>query len=188
MKTGRKTLIWTIILLAALNLGTIGTIILRSWQWNRAVDRESYIDVERRVTNRGQGPMIGIMTIMDETQTEQFSQYNHHFRNKGRAISMHLNRIRNQMMTEMTQANPDTVLLGVLSDSVGMLHSTLKKETYRYYLNLNRICRPDQKEALQQHFRQLFGSDRQEMTSMQGKGRRGGRNMMKQRQPNNLNN
>jgi hypothetical protein len=63
----------------------------------------------------------------------------------------------------------------MLSDSIGMLHSELKKITYTYYLDFKRISTPEQQQKLKEIFWLIFegeipaGPGR----GMQGSGRHG---------------
>jgi hypothetical protein len=58
----------------------------------------------------------------------------------------------------------------MLSDSIGMLHSELKKITYSYYLEFKRISTPEQKEKLNEIFSRMFEG---EIPAGQGKGMQG---------------
>ena len=65
------------------------------------------------------------------------------------------------MLVEMSAVNSDTTRLNALSDSIGQLHSDLKKITYRYYLEIKGICSPDQQRKLEQIFGEMFTNDSQ---------------------------
>ena len=72
------------------------------------------------------------------------------------------------MLREMTAEKSDARKLEKLSDSMGNLHAELKKETFKYYLNLKSICNADQRKELEDLFSIIFTSD--SLTGINGKG------------------
>jgi hypothetical protein len=79
------------------------------------------------------------------------------------------------MMNEMSSPLSDSARLNVLSDSVGFLHAELKKHTYKYYMKFKDICNKEQKEKLDNMFREIFAADiqtgRYGQGSLYGRGR-----------------
>jgi hypothetical protein len=63
------------------------------------------------------------------------------------------------MLTEMASAKSDTTKLNMLSDSIGYMHSRLKKLTYKYYLDIKIICNKEQQQKLEQLIREMFAND-----------------------------
>lgn len=61
----------------------------------------------------------------------------------------------------------------MLSDSIGYLHSNLKKLTYRYYIDIKSICNQEQQKKLEQLFGEIFASDMH--MGQNGKGNPNGR-------------
>jgi len=59
----------------------------------------------------------------------------------------------------MSAVKSDTSMLSALSDSIGYLHSDLKKLTYMYYLEIKGICDPEQQKKLEQLFGEAFSND-----------------------------
>ena len=59
----------------------------------------------------------------------------------------------------MTAEKCDTIRLNTLSDSIGILHSNLKKATYKYYIDIKNICDTQQQEKLEQLFGGMFAGD-----------------------------
>lgn len=82
-----------------------------------------------------------------------------------------------RMLVEMAAKNCDTNRLNLLSDSIGYLHASLKKQTYLYYMNFKPLCNEQQQEKLEQLFGEMFSSDVQIGQNGRGgrKGRRFGR-------------
>jgi hypothetical protein len=98
---------------------------------------------------------------LNSEQMDIFREMNPVFRPKARYITIELAEKRKQMLVEMSAVNSDTTRLNALSDSIGQLHSDLKKITYRYYLEIKGICSPDQQRKLEQIFGEMFTNDSQ---------------------------
>jgi hypothetical protein len=97
-----------------------------------------------------------------------FVEFNPAFRENVRNINMDLNLFRQEMLSEMAAEKCDTIRLNTLSDSIGTLHANLKKVTYKYYIDLKKICDQQQQERLKQLFGGMFVTDIQ--TGQHGKG------------------
>jgi hypothetical protein len=67
--------------------------------------------------------------------------------------------MRKEMLTEMAKPSPDKEKLNALSDSIGALHSRLKKITYEYYFDLKKITDKSQHKQLDTIFNEMFTSD-----------------------------
>ena len=63
------------------------------------------------------------------------------------------------MLSEMAAEDCDSMKLDLLADSIGYLHTNLKKLTYKYYLDIKNICDQQQQEKLEELFSGMFGSD-----------------------------
>lgn len=162
MKTEKKhsLLVWTIVLLVVVNLSTLITIVYQQ----RKSSRSESVAVSGQVKadpngDKFSGRYFRDQLNWDNEQMEKFRIINPLFRPKLREITTELAQKREQMLLEMSAAKSDTVLLNTLSDSIGFLHSDLKKITYRYYLELKGICSPEQQIKLEQLFGEVFPND-----------------------------
>ncbi len=161
MAIKRETLIWIIIILAALNIATIATIVFHYYQSN-VVSQSNGVYTPQFSENGVQqynGRSFRDALDLDQEQMQQFRGINQRFRDEGRSISFKLNQLRQDMLASLEAPSPDTSKLNQLSDSVGILHAKLKRETYRYYLDIQGICRPEQHRKLKQLFESAFRSD-----------------------------
>lgn len=112
------------------------------------------------------------LNLSDEQMT-RFTEFNPLFRENVRNINNRLNLFRQQMFSEMVSEECDTIRLNKLSDSIGYLHSDLKKITYKYYLEIKNICNQQQQQQLEQLFGGMFASDGR--MGQNGKGNQPGR-------------
>ena len=176
MKEANKNnwMVWAIAVLAVMNLATLITVV---YHRNKFVEREVVAMPDQAKSESTSVKYSGRyfrdeLNLSDE-QMKRFSEFNPEFRQKVMAINQNLDVKRHEMLIEMAKKNCDTNRLNLLSDSIGYLHASLKKQTYLYYLNFKRICNQLQQEKLEQLFGEIFSSDVQ--MGQSGRGGRGGR-------------
>lgn len=161
MKTENKysLLIWAIVVLAIMNVSTIITVLYHKYQSDKVVN--STVDAKQVEidSERFSGRYFRDELNMSNAQMEKFKVINPAFRPKARFITIELAAKRKQMLVEMAAAKSDTSRLNALSDSIGELHSELKKITYRYYLEMKEICNPEQQVRLEKIFGEMFSND-----------------------------
>ncbi len=162
MKTENKyTLMgWAIVLLAVMNFSTLATIMYHKYQSDKA--ETSLAAGQKQLeadSQRFSGRYFRDQLNLSSDQMYKFKEINPVFRPKARSITIELAEKRKQMLIEMSVVKSDTVRLNALSDSIGHLHSNLKKITYRYYLDIKNICDPEQQRKLEQIFGEMFAND-----------------------------
>lgn len=149
-------LTWAVVLLAVMNAATIATIFYHNYTERRKVQ-----DVAVN-TGYGSNPLNGKFFRQlgfDEVQMEQFREANSHFRPAAFKITAAIDSLKGEMFTALQATAPDSMLLNRLSGEVGLLHSSLKKETYQFYLQLKKLCSAQQLIQLDEAFRPLFIND-----------------------------
>jgi len=162
MKTENRYIwmVWVIVLLAVMNIATVITVIYQKHQakMEEVVTEDSQPQAETASITYS-GRYFRDQLSLTNAQMERFTAFNPVFRGNVRNINMNLNLLRQKMFSEMTAENYDTVKLNALSDSIGYLHSDLKKVTYKYYLDIKNICDQEQQKKLEQLFSGMFVSD-----------------------------
>jgi len=170
----KRWMVWAIVVLAIMNITTLITIL---YQKNQSEDAE-FITAPDQVQSESSSIQYSGRYFRDQLnlsrdQMNRFVQFNPVFRQQARSINIDLDRIRHQMLTEMAKRNSDNNKLNMLSDSIGYLHSNLKKLTYRYYIDIKSICNQEQQKKLEQSFGEIFASDMH--MGQNGKGNPNGR-------------
>ena len=114
----------------------------------------------------------------NQQQMNRFVEFNPAFRRQIMHINTELAGQRRRMLLEMSTGTSDTSKLNQLCDSIGHLHASLKKYTYKYYLDIKNICDKQQKVKLGQMFDEMFAGDMPAGHPGKGRpmGRRSGRN------------
>ena len=167
-------MIWAIVILAVINISTLMTILYHKYQSDTS-ETISASDPKQLEADseKFSGRYFRDQLNLSIEQMDKFKQINPVFRPKARYITIELAEKRKQMLIEMSAAESDTARLNAISDSIGQLHSSLKKITYRYYLEIKNICNPEQQRKLEQIFGEMFTNDSQ--LGYPGNGGPGGR-------------
>ena len=173
-------MVWAIIALAVMNISTIVTIVYN--QRESGKDDPIVITANNQTVDESMkysGRYFRDQLNLRRDQMSEFVQFNPSFRQKMMTININLGRVRKEMLTEMCAEKSDINKLNLYSDSIGYLHSDLKKLTYRYYIDIKNICTPVQQEKLKQMFVEMFENDLQVGQHGPGpqNGRRFGRRM-----------
>ena len=155
-------MVWAIVLLAAMNISTIATIMYHKYQAVKTVtisaSEQKQLEAD---SEKFSGRYFRDQLNLSSEQMDKFKRINLIFRPKARDITIELAEKRKQMLVEMSALNSDTARLNAFSDSIGQLHSNLKKITYRYYMDIKNICDPEQQRKLEQIFGEMFTNDSQ---------------------------
>jgi len=155
-------MVWAIVILAVMNISTLATIMYNNYQSIKtetiSVSDQKQLEAD---SEKFSGRYFRDQLNLSSEQMDKFKEINPVFRPKARYITIELVEKRKQMLVEMSGANSDTTRLNALSDSIGQLHSDLKKITYRYYLEIKGICNQEQQSKLEQLFGEMFTNDSQ---------------------------
>lgn len=174
----RSVLVWAIVVLAVMNISTIATVVYHKTQSFKAeVGSASGTKLTETDSEKFSGRYFRDQLNLSSEQMDKFKFINPAFRPKARSITLELASKRKEMLLEMAAVQSDTARLNAYSDTIGQLHSELKKITYRYYLEIKSICDPEQQKKLEQIFSEMFSNDSSMGSSGKGgpKGWQGGR-------------
>lgn len=153
-------MVWAIVVLAVLNISTLATILYHQYLSNKPVENAAQMQRQLETdAEKFSGRYFRDKLNLDGTQMEKFREINPAFRLQAREVTMELAAKRKQMLAEMASAHADTNKLNALSDSIGFLHSKLKKLTCKYYLDIKGICNANQQKQLEQLFNEMFTND-----------------------------
>ena len=153
-------MVWAIVVLAVMNLSTLATIVYHHYQSGRT--EISQVKGQNQMEGNYQkfsGRYFRDQLDFSNDQMDKFRKFNPVFRQQAHAITIEMAEIRKQMLLELAAVKSDTPKLIILSDSIGMLHSSLKKLTFEYYLNIKNMCNTNQQKKLEQLFAEMFTND-----------------------------
>mgnify|MGYP000853076213 FL=1 len=152
MNRTNKILVWVIILLALLNITTIGTILYHN-QRDKKVAESIVFDQGRNPLN---GRFFRQKLGFDDQQMEAFRTANREFQPKAKEVIYVLDSLKKQIFFEINKEKVDTLKLRQLTESIGSSHAELKKITNDFYLQVKDICDEGQCEQLKDAFEPLY--------------------------------
>jgi len=153
-------MVMAIVFLALMNITTLLTILYHQNRYEKTEFNSANVqDMSENSSIRYSGRYFRDNLNLNKEQMNKFVEFNPDFRQKARSININLERVRRNMLAEMSAKNSDKSKLDMLSDSIGYLHANLKKLTYKYYLDIKDICNQNQQKKLKQLFGEIFKSD-----------------------------
>ncbi len=156
-KNTSRILIYTVIFLAVLNMATFITIGIHIYQSKKELSGAS--DEAIKTTQNFNGRYFRDQLQLSPDQMSRFRPINEKFRSNAKRINSELNILRIEMLEKMTKTSEETSELIAIADSIGSLHSELKKFTYQYYLNIKAICSAEQTDELNTIFKSFFNGN-----------------------------
>ncbi|TLX75366.1 periplasmic heavy metal sensor [Labilibacter sediminis] len=96
---------------------------------------------------------------LNQEQHIKFREYRRTFHPIAHGIADEMTQVREKIFEELNSKHPDSLRLNKLSDKIGELHSSLKKHTNKYYLDMKNICNEEQQVKLYAIFQLMNDSD-----------------------------
>jgi len=166
-----RILIWIIVILVATNLSSIG-----SFYYHRipeAKTPETKQEDLNAIPGEQRTRFFRDQLNLNDEQIDQFREINRTFNRTARGIEMNLAQLREDLITELGTQNPDSTRLNQMATDVGNNHRELKQVTTTFYLNMKKICTPEQQAKLHEIFRAMLNKDNQ--VNLPQRGNQGGR-------------
>jgi hypothetical protein len=148
-------LIWAVIVLALMNLATVGTIIYHVETDGKTNDTIQLMVNDFKLNNSIIAETLGL----NANQTDDCKIILNEFRQAVREIHTGLNMNRAGLFVELQKEKPDTLVCNRFSNEIGELHKDLKIKTSHFYLQLKNLCPSGREENLHQLLAPLFYSE-----------------------------
>ena len=142
---------WLVLFLFIINIAAISTIVYHMFT-ERSTSSTS-------VENPDAGKIICSELGMNPDQKDTFQGINRTYNQLSQKILEQLTEKRSEMLSELSEINPDTSILNNLAKEIGELHAGLKLLTINNFLELKKICTPDQQQQLSKMFNDMMGSE-----------------------------
>jgi hypothetical protein len=141
--------LFIIIILVIFNISAIVAIIyhLRSDHHQMRPERGESVDRGRHLADK-----IGF----DKAQAVQFDTLRADFGRKAKTIMTSIGEKKLEMLNEFTSENPDTTRLYKLTRDIGNLHAEMRRLSIDHFMNVKKICSPEQKVKLLDLFRNMM--------------------------------
>lgn len=169
-----RILIWIIVILIATNLSTIGSFYYH--RINELKDAQVKQDEQTTIPGDQRTRFFRNELSLNGDQLGQFREINRTFNRTARGIETKLAQLREELIDELGKANSDSLKLEQLASDIGENHKELKQVTTRFYLNMKKICTPEQQIKLNEIFQSMLNKDSQVNLPQPGYQRGRGRN------------
>jgi hypothetical protein len=166
-----RTLIWVIVVLLATNL-SMGISFLYHKQHDKKLAEQAQENaIEMPAQQRTK--FFREQLNLNPEQVDKFRDWNREFNRTGWEITLQLENLRVEMVTELGKQTPDETRLENISKEIGEMHTKLKKETIGYYMKMKAECNTEQKEKLNVIFMSMLKKNEDVKLPAGGYGRNG---------------
>jgi Spy/CpxP family protein refolding chaperone len=150
--TKKRLVIWTVIILVVLNISALATILYeRNLNCSPSPIQKADENQRFREINWFMREDLGL----NPSQTNKIYRLRRKNYLDSRKILLSLDDKRKEMLTELQKEHPDQKKLNEIAVEIGNLHSDLKMVTIQYFLNIKKICSPEQQVKLNKLFRDM---------------------------------
>jgi Spy/CpxP family protein refolding chaperone len=176
MKTtiNKSVLIWVIVILVATNLSTVGSFYYH--KISEGKEKEVKTTEQTVVPGEQRTRFFRDQLNLDDNQLNEFREINRTFNRTARDIEISLSQLRKEIVDELGATHPDSIKLDSLAREIGNDHHNLKQVTTRYYLDMKKICTPEQQARLYEIFQSMLNKENQVNLPQPGFQRGKGRN------------
>lgn len=159
-----KILFWVVLVLLVLNVTIIGTMAYRYYTQQRMVQKHAVYPLQRHRP----ASFLRNELDMNEEQFRGFQEARIAHQEHVAGIHNRMRNLRSAYLDELMNAAPDTLRLGSLRDSIGMLHAGMMKSTGDYYGSIRKLCDDRQVDRLNAFFKDAMMNEGAPMMPMQG--------------------
>jgi len=90
-------------------------------------------------------------------QTEQVARINSEYRQQAEPIAMAIKEKRGIILSELEREKPDTIFLNEVVKTLSLLQMEIQHKNIKQYLELKKVCTPEQALRLSALYRDLYG-------------------------------
>lgn len=166
-------LFWLIIILLVINISAITTIFFGISIRDRKDTK--FFPPKAEYHRQHEGKFFCQSLDLNEEQQQLFEKARHKFFSEAKKIAGQMHKKRVEFINELASDEPDTLKLQEIAKDIGSLHSKLKFQTYRHYLEMKSICTKEQEEKLIKIFKSMLYKEDSFMSPRDRHGRRGRR-------------
>lgn len=109
--------------------------------------------VEEKIRNE---KMLKKKLGFDKIQTEQYLEMRQEHRSQAQQLNDEIRQLKKQMFDEILEDSPQPLLSDSLLRLVQEKQANLEKLTFQHFLNLKKLCKPEQRDNLRLLMREVF--------------------------------
>jgi Spy/CpxP family protein refolding chaperone len=140
---------WTLIVLIVINVSALVSFLL--YTGNKPADAACCSKEES--DGRGFSSELGLTA----GQSEEVARINRVYRQNAGPVSADIKKKREIILTELESDNPDTVILNQVTKELSTLQMEIHQQNIKQYLELKKVCNPEQAMRLSALYRDLYG-------------------------------
>lgn len=167
-----RILIWVIVILAATTLSMGISFWAHKQQDKKAAEQK---EQQMEMPSEQRTRFFREQLSLRQDQMDIFRDLNRDYNRSAHRISYQLEESRIKMVEEMGKANPSEDTLISISENIGELHTSLKKVTIQYYLDMKEVCDESQQKKLNEIFMSMSTSKEDVSLPQRGRQNRGRR-------------
>jgi Spy/CpxP family protein refolding chaperone len=118
----------------------------------------------------------------DNEQRQSFNEMELNYRTELAGLTQNMQNIEANILTELSKNEPDKTVLQQYAAETGIIQAKIKQLTIDHFLNIKKVCTPEQAKNLDSLFNEMQHGFRKGMGHRKGSGNRQGQ---KRRQLNN---
>ncbi len=142
---------WLVLFLLIVNVAAISTIVYHIFSEKAAVQLEE--------STNGAGQILTRELALNTDQQNFFHKTNMNYNQQSKKILDQLTEKRSEILEVLAEENPDTALLHTLAEDIGHLHTNLKLLTIDNFLELKKICTPQQQQQLSKLYYDMLDTE-----------------------------
>ncbi|MBN1989853.1 MAG: periplasmic heavy metal sensor [Bacteroidales bacterium] len=148
-----KTLIAIVVVLAAMNIATLGTIAFG--YFNQQKTKVQTPRTERPLLrDKAERLMVRELNLTPE-QAEEFKSLRDEFRTETAPVMQQIRQLNKEIFDELSKETPSEGVLIEKADKVGLLYGEHRALTVKHMLKVRGICSPEQCRHLPMFFRNM---------------------------------
>lgn len=147
----RNIVIVVIAVLLIINIASISTIVYHSYDNKKA---EEKVKPERKYSRSFKRDMN-----FTAEQMKSYAELKAEFRKQTREPLVEMQKVRMDLIKEMSSADPDTAKMFAMADDIGRLHAQIKRSTINHFLSLKNKTTPEQFEKFLRVFQHSIMDD-----------------------------
>ena len=142
--------VWSLIFLIMLNLAILISFLFFT---NKNRSETKATCSSSGCGNQAMSTELGLTPV----QSEKVVKINADYRANAEPVSLKIKDLRNEILTQLESASPDTIVLKRITDTLGELQKEIQHSNIRQYLELKKVCTPEQALRLSALYRNLYG-------------------------------
>jgi protein CpxP len=147
-------LFWLIIILLVINISAITTIFFGISIRDKKDLKPGHPKIEYH--RHHEGKFFDTSLNLTEEQQQHFRKAKHKFYSEAKRIAGQMHKKRVEFINELAADEPDTLKLQEIAKEIGSLHTELKYQTYKHYMDMKSICTKEQEEKLIKIFKSML--------------------------------